>query len=174
MIQNYSRYRIVQEFFDSPTKQFHLRELSRRTKLAQPSVMNHVKALVKEGFISKEKTGLYPTYRALRDTDLFKTHKKADIFLRLFESGLVDTIYDACVPDCIVLFGSAAKGDDIETSDIDLFVQAPQKKIALEPYEKLLKRHISLFFEPNFSRLSPELKNNIGNGIVLKGYLKLF
>lgn len=67
------------------------------------------------------------------------------------------------------MFGSASKGDDLEESDIDLFVQAPEKKIKLAKYEKLLKRKISLFFEENFSRLSKELKNNILNGNILKG-----
>ncbi|MDO8643026.1 MAG: nucleotidyltransferase domain-containing protein [Candidatus Woesearchaeota archaeon] len=174
MIQNYSKYRILQEFFDFPMKQFHLRELSRRTNLAQPSVLNHLKALMKDGFIIKEKTGLYPTYRAQRDTERFKTHKKAAIFMRLFESGLIDALYDACMPDTIVLFGSVAKGEDTETSDIDLFVQAPPKKVDLTRYEKILHRTISLFFEERFSRLSPELKNNMCNGIILKGYLKVF
>jgi len=53
-------------------------------------------------------------------------------------------------------------------------VQAEEKKLNLAKYEKLLNRKITLFFEENFSRLSKELKNNILNGIVLKGYIKVF
>ena len=78
------------------------------------------------------------------------------------------------MPDVIILFGSASKGEDIEESDLDLFIQAPEKKLSLEKYEKLLNRGITLFFEENFSRLSNELKNNILNGIVLRGYIKTF
>ncbi|MCD6464256.1 nucleotidyltransferase domain-containing protein [Candidatus Woesearchaeota archaeon] len=74
----------------------------------------------------------------------------------------------------IVLFGSCARGEDIETSDIDLFVQAKEKALSLTKYENLLNRKISLFFKQNFLKLSNELKNNIINGIVLKGYLKVF
>ena len=74
----------------------------------------------------------------------------------------------------IILFGSASNGDDVEGSDIDVFIQAPEKKLNLLQYEKKLNREINLLFEENFSRLSKELKNNVINGIILKGYLKVF
>ena len=174
MIQKYSRYRILQEFFDSPKKDFQMREISRNTKIAQPSVINHLKGLLKEKLIIKEKKGIYPTYRANRDSEFFRTYKKLDLLLRIYSSGLLDYIYDSCQPDVIVLFGSGSRGEDIENSDIDLFVQSPEKRLNLGKYEKILNRGIALFFEEAFSRLSNELKNNILNGIVLKGYLKVF
>ena len=174
MIQNYSRYRILQEFFDCPRKDFQMREISRRTKISQPSVINHLKALVKEGLILKEKKGIYPSFRANRESEIFRGYKRADLLLKIKQSGLLDAVYDACVPNAIVLFGSSSKGEDIEESDVDLFVWAKGKKLSLGKYEKSLKRGISLFFEDNFSRLSEELRNNIINGIVLKGYLKVF
>lgn len=174
MLQKYSKYRILQEFFDFPRKNFQMRELSRRTRIAQPSVINHLKTLVKEGFIIKEKEGIYPAYKSNRDTELFKIHKKLNLFIRLYQTNLINYIYDNCLPDAIILFGSASKGEDIEVSDIDLFIQSPEKKLNLDKYEKILNRKITLFFEENFSKLSPELKNNILNGIVLKGYLKIF
>lgn len=174
MLQKYSKYRILQEFFDFPKKDFQMRELSRRTKIAQTSVMNHLRALVKEKMVIKEKKGIYPTFRANRDNELFKIHKKTNLLLRLYKTGLVDYVYDNCMPDVIILFGSAAKGEDVEESDIDLFVQAKAKKLSLERYNKALNRKITLFFEENFSRLSKELKNNILNGIILRGYIKVF
>lgn len=174
MIQKYTRYRILQEFFDLPLREFHMREISRRTKITQPSVINHLKCLMKEGLIIKEKKGIYPIYKANRDSELFRLYKKSDIMLRIKQTGLADYIYDSCHPDVIVLFGSGSRGEDIEDSDIDLFIQAPEKKLDLSQYEKKLNRKIDLFFEENFSRLSKELKNNIANGIILRGYLKVF
>ena len=174
MIEKYSRYRILQEFFDFPRKNFQIREISRKTEISQPSVINHLKELVKEGLIIKEKIGIYPTYKANRENEFFKTYKKADLILRINQAGLVDYIQDSCLPNSILLFGSASKGEDIEESDIDLFIQSLEKKLKLEKYEKLLNRKISLFFEENFSKLNPELKNNIINGTIIKGYLKIF
>ncbi len=174
MIQKYSRYRILQEFFDFPLKNFQMRELSRRTHITQPSMINHLKALLNEELIIKEKKGIYPTFRANRDNELFKIYKKMDLFLRMHQAGLIDYIYDSCLPNTIILFGSASKGEDIEESDIDLFIQAKEKRLNLEKYEKLLNRRISLFFKEDFSKLSKELKNNILNGIIIRGYLRVF
>lgn len=151
-----------------------MREISRNTKIAQPSVTNHLKSLVSEGLIIREKKGIYPSYKANRETELFKTYKKIDLILRVQEIGLIDFINDSCMPDAIILFGSVSKGEDIEQSDIDLYIQSPEKKLKLEKYEKLLNRKISLFFKEDFSKSSNELKNNIINGIILKGYLKVF
>lgn len=174
MLQKYNRYKILQEFFNFPRKNFHIREICRLTKISQPSTINHLKELEKERLIIKEKKSIYPTYEANRDNELFKIHKKFNIIIRVHESGLVDFIYNSCLPDTIILFGSASKGEDIEGSDIDLFVLAPEKKINLEKYEKSLNRKINLFFKENFDKLSNELKNNILNGIVIKGYIKVF
>ncbi len=174
MIQKYSRYRILQEFFNSPTKNFYVRELSRRIKLSQPSVTLHLKALVKEDLILKEKKGIYPSFRANREDELFKLYKQHDIVLRLHQSGLLSYIYDSCTPNAIILFGSASRGEDVEGSDIDLFIQSPEKKLNLSEFEKELNREISLFFGENFLRLGHELKNNILNGRVLHGYLEVF
>jgi len=174
MIQKSSTYRILQEFFDNPTRNFQMREISRRTQIAQPSVTRHLKALAEEGLIVKEKKGIYPSFRANRDSDAFRICKKLDALERLYFSGVVSVIYDSCLPASIVLFGSASRGEDIEGSDMDIFIQSKEKKLGLEKYEKLFGRKISLFFEENFSRLSNELKNNILNGIILKGYIKIF
>ena len=174
MLQNYSRYKILQEFFDFPRKDFQMREISRRTKLSQSSVTNHLKNLLKEGFILKEKKGIYPTFISNRDNLRFRIYKKFNLLIRLYETGLLDYLYDSCFPNSIILFGSSSKGEDIEESDLDIFVQAKTKKLNLEKYEKLLNRRISIFFEDNFLKLNSELKNNILNGTVLKGYIKVF
>ena len=151
-----------------------MREISRRTKIAQPSVMNHLGSLVKEEFILKEKKGIYPSFIANRDNPKFRIYKKSDILIRLYETGLVDYLSDSCFPNSIILFGSASKGEDTEESDVDLFIQSRAKKLNLEKYERLLNRRIAVFFENNLLKLSNELKNNILNGIVLKGYIKTF
>ena len=158
MLQEYSRYRILQEFFDAPRTNFHMRELSRNTKIAQPSMLNHLKALGKEGLVLREKKSIYPTYRANRDNEAFKIYKRLNMVVRMYESKMLDVIYDVCFPSVIILFGSASLGEDSEESDIDIFIGAPQKKLDLEKYEKVLKRKINPFFEENFQRLNNELK----------------
>lgn len=174
MLQKYSKYRLLQEFFDFPRKAFQLRELSRRVELAQTSVINHLKALQREGFVIKEKKGIYPTYKANRESEDFKLLKKQNLIWRISKSGLISFLDEKLKPNCIVLFGSAARGEDTEVSDIDIFIQAEETELNLEKYKRILNRKINLFFEPKINALSRELLNNIINGCVLCGYLKVF
>ena len=44
----------------------------------------------------------------------------------------------------------------------------------LEKYEKKLDKKIQLFFSEDIKKLPTELRNNILNGIKLRGYLKIF
>jgi len=129
---------------------------------------------LKEGLIIKEKSKPYSVFKANRENEIFKILKVFNLILRIKKCGLLDYIWDNTFPNVIILFGSCAKGEDIETSDIDLFIEAKEKKLDLNRYEKALKRKISLFFKEEFSKLPKELKNNIINGLVLKGYLKVF
>ncbi|MBI5347033.1 MAG: nucleotidyltransferase domain-containing protein [Candidatus Aenigmarchaeota archaeon] len=174
MLQNYSRYKVLQEFFDFPRKSFQMRELSRMVKLAQPSVINHLEALQKEGLVIKEKRGIYPSFRANRESDDFKLLKKQNLAWRIYNCGLISFLDQELRPDCIVLFGSAARGEDTESSDIDMFIQAEETSLRLEKYERALNRKISLVFETKVTKLSKELLNNIINGDVLYGYMKVF
>ncbi|MDP2766036.1 MAG: nucleotidyltransferase domain-containing protein [Candidatus Methanoperedens sp.] len=173
MLQKYTTYRVLTLFFDYHTRHFQLREISRMLKLGMPSVINHVKILEKESLIKKEKRGVYESYISEKN-DLFRTYRRNDILLRIHESGLIDFLADELMPDAIVLFGSCARGEDIETSDVDLLVVAKEKEVDLKKFESALKRKISLHFEENVSQIPKELLNNIVNGIVVYGYLTVF
>ena len=176
MLQKDNRYRVLEQFFFFPLTQLQLRELSRKAKLAPPSVKRYLLEFEKEGLIVREKHRLhgFPVYRANRESETFLMLKKLDTIKRISESGLLDYLYTTCMPDVILFFGSASIGEDIESSDIDLFLQCDPEELHLERYEKLLFRRVSPFFQKDFGKLSKELKNNLVNGIVLKGYLKPF
>lgn len=164
---------MLQEFFDFPRKAFLIRELSRNMKLSVPSVRLHIKALVAEKLVTKDVNGLYPSFRAARDNPLFKLLKAQNVILMLYQTGVLNAIEKAVYPSCVVLFGSASRGEDTEESDIDLFVQAKQTKIDLGKYEKTFNRKINLLFEPDLKTISPQLLNNLANGTVVYGYLKV-
>ena len=173
MIQKWSRYRVLQEFFDHPRKPFLIRELSRKTRLAQTAVRLHLKALLSEGLIKKEKDSLYPYFKAVSEDSSFKLLKVQNLVLRLNSTGFLSAVENAVYPTCVVLFGSASRGEDTEKSDVDLFVQAKSAGINLSKFEAVLNRKINLLFEPNLKAISPELLNNVINGTVLYGYLKV-
>ena len=173
MLQNYNRYKILQEFFDAPRKGFHIRELSRQIRLAQISVINHLNALCKEGLLIKEKGDIYNVFKAHRENTAFKLLKQQNMVWRLHTSRLMSYLEETLHPTCVVLFGSASRGEDAEESDIDLFVQAGEAMLDVEKYERVLKRKINVLFEADLKELNKELLNNIINGDVLSGYLKV-
>jgi predicted nucleotidyltransferase len=150
-----------------------MREVSRRARLAQASVINHLKALKKEGLVVKEKKGTYSTYRANRENSEFRLLKKQNLVWRISKCGLASFLEEKFKPNCIVLFGSGSRGEDTETSDIDIFVQAEEAELDLKKYEKALGRKIMMLFEPDLKALNKELLNNIINGQILYGYLKV-
>ncbi|MBI2665287.1 nucleotidyltransferase domain-containing protein, partial [Candidatus Woesearchaeota archaeon] len=123
MLQNYNKWKVFQQFFDSPLSELQLREISRNIKLSLPSVKNYLIELEKDGLILKKKNRVqgYPVYLANRDSAKFLFYKKLDILERISNSGMLDELYDHFLPKVIILFGSASRGEDVEGSDIDLF-----------------------------------------------------
>lgn len=177
MLQNYNKLKVLNVFFEDPLrKDFQLREISRKINLAPPSVKKYLEELAKENLILKFRNKIYNyhVYSANRDDEYFKYLKKINTFFRIKETGLLDYINDICMPDAIVLFGSASRGEDSLGSDLDLFVLCKEKELNLINYEKHLKRKINIFFSDDFNKLSKELKNNMLNGVILSGYLKVF
>lgn len=164
-----NRYRVLQCFFDEPSTPQQLRAISRKLKLSLPSVINHVKALEKEGFVKKQK--LLHTFAFVASQDeRFRLFKKHDLALRLHESGIIRKIVDQSRPNCIILFGSCQSGHDIESSDIDLFVQAEERQGDWNVYEKSLRRKINVLYEPEPWRMPEGLRENIVNGDLLHGH----
>jgi predicted nucleotidyltransferase len=179
MLQNDNRHRLLQVFYIDPVPQgigFQLRELSRTAGIAPPSVKRYLKEFEKEGLIFEKKHRIYgyPVYYANRDSEDFKLQKTIDTIMRIQESGLLAYLKDRCAPDCIVLYGSASRGEDLLESDIDLFISSSEEKLNLAAFEKRLHRSIHILFAERFGSISSELKNNILNGKILAGYLKVF
>jgi len=165
--------KIMELFFEEPVRNFQLREVGRISRIAVTSVKKYLYELEKEGMLRKNKETLYPSYSANETNRLFKVQKMQNMMLKIYASELIDFLEDEVQPRCIILFGSVRKGEYTKKSDIDLFVQAKEKPINLEKYEKKLKHTINLFFEESLKKLSNELRDNIINGIKLSGHIKL-
>lgn len=174
MLVKYNRYKLLKIFLFNPTEEFRLRELSRLSGISPPSVMVYLREFESGGLIkSYVKRGI-PFYKAEINNEKFRENKKLSILFELNESGLVNFLWDNLSPKAIILYGSFAKGESTEDSDLDLFVIGKHKQINLDKYEKKIGVKIHLMFEDDLKKIPKELKNNLINGIVIKGYLKVF
>ena len=174
MLNKYNRYKLLKLFLDSPTESFRLREIARLTKISPPSVMGYLKEFEKDGLIKKQIKRKIPFYMAVRDSSSFILYKKISIFFELNNIGLVDYLWDKLSPETIILYGSFSKGESIENSDVDLFILGKDKNLELANFEKKLNKKIHLLFKESVKEIPNELKNNILNGIILRGYIKVF
>ncbi len=167
------RQKILELFFEEPNRRFHIREISRIAKIPKTTAERIVKSLANEKLVVIDRETVFPSYVANIDHFFYKNEKRTSIINKMIKSGLIEYFEKELAPKCIIVFGSVAKGEYTHESDIDIFVQSHSMPIRLEKYEKQLHHRINIFFEPNISKLSGELLNNVANGFKLKGFLKI-
>lgn len=178
MLQKNTALAVASVFFTTPTKDRYLREISRETRIAHTSVKKELESLVEKGIIAKrtETRGAreYPVYKADIHSKDYKREKRIFNISSIIDSGLIERLASSVMPDAIILFGSYLLGEDVEDSDIDVFVQAQEEMIDLGPFERALGRPIQLHFRKDFKEFPEELKNNILNGLPMHGFLEVF
>lgn len=168
MIQKSGYDRVLEIFFKEPTKIHFIREISKKISLAQTSVRNHIKGFEKEELIIKKEAKPFDGFIANRENEKFVFYKQIYNLYSLFDVKM--EIIQKIAPKAIILFGSYQKGEDVEESDIDLFIISKVKReIQLEKYEKKLLRKIHLTFIKDINELEGSIKNNAKNGWVIYG-----
>ena len=175
-----STFKIAELIFNHPTKTFHIREISKKTGLSTTAVMakHTLGDLEKFGIIKVEKTDLTTNIKANTESDSYRFYKKIFNLYRLERYNIIDKLIEMFNAEAIVLFGSFAKGEDIEDSDIDILIitnnqESERSADFIKLSENVLKRKMNLHLLPSLEKSSAEFKNNIANGIVLHGYIKV-
>lgn len=166
-------YRILEIFIEFPNEDFSVRGIARKLKLNHATVLKYVNDLLKLGLINKKEETLYPTYYANTENLKYKKYKQERIIFKINESGLINFIQKQTLASSIILFGSCAKGVFTEKSDIDIFVESEEQRLDIQKYERILNKKVNLLFESKINNLSKELRNNLINGIVLYGFIKI-
>lgn len=173
--------KVLQLLFEEPHQTFHLRLLARLTKFHPNTVMAITDALAKEELIIKErdKETRFVSIRANTENRLYKIRKQYYNVMKLYTSGLINFLNEAYSYPTIILFGSYAKAENDENSDIDLFIIADTKKrIDLSSFENILETEIQMFIHTKeelkkLKKTNSQLINNVLNGYKLEGYIEL-
>lgn len=173
---------VLNEFYKDPQQTIHIRELARRTNKHPNTIISVTDELQEQEILVKQ-----------RDEDsnrvLISANKKRPYFAQkctayyleqLYRCGLITYLQEQYFHPTILLFGSIAKAQHTETSDIDLFVLSDvDKHVDLSKYEQVLSREIQLVIQTHatyqeFTKSNPELANNVLNGLLLEGYMQVY
>ena len=160
-------------FVENPMKIHFVKQISREISLAPTSVKLYIKKLEDNGIINQKKGDRFKGYIANRESENFIFYKKIVNLINIRESGVVDYIVREVYPRAVILYGSFLRGEDVEESDIDIFVLS-EKRVNLKfgEYEMKLKRKIHIIMEDEMKKLGRRLRVDIMNGLVLYGYLQ--
>tara|TARA_Y100000310_G_C20575184_1_gene760054 strand:- start:372 stop:905 length:534 start_codon:yes stop_codon:yes gene_type:complete len=176
MIRKDIKSTIKEYFFENPTSKLRVRQIEKKLKLPLPSIIRYCKELKEESILTTLETENVIFYTADKTNKAFLLEKKLFNIKKVYTSDIIDHLKKELNNPIIILFGSYAKGEDIEESDIDLYIETPsQKKIILDKYEKYLNRKIHILKHKNINEIkNKNLANNILNGITLNKYIEVF
>lgn len=153
-------------FCRNPHTALHIRELARTLAISAPKCIGLIKELEKLGLVKRKAVGRSIVISANLTENFIFYKKWANLFF-LIDSGLIRKISGE-MPETLILFGSYARGEDNERSDIDIATDADITE-DLSKYEKMLSRKIQMH---KINKNTPKnLLENIRQGILLHGVM---
>ncbi len=130
-------------FMENPYKEVFLRELAKKLRISVFAVKKYLDLLVNEEFIKEERKANLRYFKANVGSLFYKHMKIAFTMRKLQDARLVECIKNKANVSSIVLFGSAAKGEDSEKSDVDIVIIGSNQDINLREVEAKIKREIN-------------------------------
>jgi len=166
---------IKELFFNNSSKHWHFEEIIKESKLSRTQANEWLKRLIKEKIIIKVKNkDKMPYYVGNFNSPSYKNSKRIYSLQKLYNLGFLDHLLTLKKAKTIIIFGSLARSDWNENSDLDIFIYGDNADFNQGKYESKLKREIQLFsikYKRDFKKFRPELLKNIVNGYVVKGNL---
>jgi predicted nucleotidyltransferase len=163
---------ILELLFDYPTTSFSEREISRNLGVSPTAVSNALEGLETQAFVEVKKKFMLDI-RLNPKNESVPFMKRVSNLRKIYTSGLAQLLDETFPGSTIVLFGSYAHGEDTERSDIDIaIIGSRERKMNLDALEKILRRRVNVQFFHSM-KIDKELKENIINGITLKGHMTI-
>jgi len=127
--------KILQLFLDNPRAEFYTAEIRKKIKISKGSSIKWLRVLVKEGFLIKSQRGKMSIFRLNVSNPIVKNLKI------LKNISLIYPAFRELSGKCeIYIYGSTARGEDIEDSDIDLLVLGKMTNEISRKIEELRKK----------------------------------
>jgi predicted nucleotidyltransferase len=168
----------VLDLFFLENRERALREVAREARINPMTASKRLSRAVAEGLLVQERVRNTHLFR-LADSELVRSEKRLWNLARILRSSLLPYLDDELRYPTVILFGSVARGENSKESDVDLFIITETKReLDLSRFRALFNAEIQTFVHTKrefaqLKRTSPELINNVINGIVLRGYLEV-
>ena len=174
-----NRSAVMALFLDNPKRSYHVRGVARALVISPRTAKKYLSVLARDGMLIREKSGIYENYRADRQSQEFRDLKVFHTIRKLRACGVIGFLESKFNYPAIMLYGSAARGEDDEGSDIDIFVVTKTKtdEIDTGAFAKKLGHnlHVIIMGESDLrSGKNKELVNNALNGMVVSGFVEAF
>lgn len=160
-------------FFNNPTKEWHFWEVLKEAGIARSKADRWLKKFIKEGLIRRVKEkGKMPYYISSYDTAPYRNKKKLFALNKLYGSGFLNHLASLPKAKTVIIFGSFARSDWYNNSDVDLFIYGESKGLKLAEYELKLGRDVQVFAcsgKKELNKLGEALIKNILKGNIIKG-----
>jgi len=164
---------LLELFFNYPAKHWHFKEIKEKVDISDTKLVKWLNRFKSESLIKRIKErGKMPYYIGNYESPDYKNRKKIFALNKLYKSGFLNHLMSLKEAKTVILFGSIARGDWYEGSDVDLFIYGDDKELDMKKYEKKLKKDIQLFSCKNkkeLKRFGSKLIRNIIRGDFIKG-----
>ena len=143
-------FRVLEFFLNHPSKEIHLNELARILEIARGSAKSYCDAFVDEGLILESSKGNLRLFKLNRDDFAVREMMRAYYLLKLKHLD-IERLAIGCTS--LAIYGSFARGDIDELSDLDLLVIGEESSIDRDKVLKLqdaLDREVQLTLLPYY------------------------
>ncbi|MDP3027556.1 MAG: nucleotidyltransferase domain-containing protein [Nanoarchaeota archaeon] len=162
----------LRPFIEDCYRRINIREYSRLMKISPPTASKILSEFNKERLLLIEKDRNYIFYYANKNNKIFVDLSR--IYWNLKLNNLVGFLNKNLTNPTIILFGSLSKAETKNDSDIDICIIGHKKELDIKNFEDKLERKMQLFFFSSIEDIkNKELANNIINGYILEGRLRL-
>ena len=160
---------------NSPLREWHFEEVVRQAHVTRAVANKWLKRYVRVGLLQHRKErGRFPCYTAGAANPVYLSWKRRYALNQLYGSGLIQELLTQERARTIIVFGSFAKGDWYNESDIDIFIYG-EVDLDKAAFARRLGRHIELHVfgsREEMMRVRTGLLRNVMNAYLVKGEMQ--
>jgi len=164
--------KVLELFYNHPTRQWHFSDIRECVPIADNKISKWLKKLTRGGLIKRiKKQGKMPYYVANFESSDYMWKKRLFALEKFYETGFLNHLMQLKART-IIIFGSFARWDWHDKSDIDVFIYGNDSDFEQGKYELKLGRQIQIFNCRNTRQLrkfDSKLLRNIVRGETIKG-----